>query len=387
MMELNTNDSRLSQFILKLRTFVTNVPANVGAWNENGTVYQIKGHLFETEYLPAYFNCSRPSFIRQLHLYGFQKQANDGDCWSFSHVKFRRDSLHLMNEIKRKKQKRMKAEASSTSKDGVTLEYLSSELRCMQERVASLEKCVEQLNQRDCNLGTLVGSNTGVNFETVVNTVDKAEVGSMPMPLEYHEEFSGEIATVVFVSAESSIKTTIGIFGKFLEYFVTECQKPIPNIETILNIQLPIGHPFKALLAHCSSDAMRAVLARVLSYPDLVSLIGICEPSLLIEILPSRRDFFNAIMIRAMSVSGNIISQATGGIFSHYLSLLMRASISKRTNTRPVDVSKSPMLSGVLLLVHRDAMDPIICARNELQDYNNLTTRYHDQIDKEWICL
>ena len=196
----------------------------------------------------------------------------------------------------------------------------------------NIRKCVEQLNQRDYTLGNLVSSGTSQNCETLV----KAQVEPMQMP---HEEFIGEIETVELVSAGNSIKTTISLLGRFLEHFVTECQKPSLNIQSIQNFQLPMGHPFKALLAHCSSDAMRSVLVRVLSHHDLVSLIGTREPSLLIEVFPSRRDFFNAIMIRAISVSEKTISHGTGGLFFHYLFLLMRASISKQATYRPADVS------------------------------------------------
>jgi len=379
-MEFSAKHSKLSQFLLKLQTFVRNVPVNVGTWNEDGTVFLIKEHRFESEYLPAYFNCSRPSFIRQLHLYGFQKQATVGDCWSFSHVKFRRDSLHLMNEIQRKKQKRMKNEVVSMSKGRISIENLRSELIFVQQRAATLEKRIEELNQRDCNAEISVESGTSQSCERLI----KAEFDRFSMLSEYHEVFSREIATVELTSAGNSTKTTIKIFGKFLEHFVAECQKSTLGIQ---NIQLPIGHPFEALLAHCDSGTMQAALVRALSYSELVSLNETCEPSLLIELIPSHQDFFNAIMIQTMNISGNIISQATGGIFSHFLLLLMRASITRQTNGRPVEYSKSPMLSGISLVVHQDAMERISCARKELEDYNTMTRRYHHRVDQEWICL
>jgi len=379
-MESIANNSGLSQFLLKLQTFVRKVPTNVGAWNEDGTVYQIKGPRFENEYLPAYFNCSRPSFIRQLHLYGFQKQANVGECWSFSHVKFCRDSLHLMNEIQRKKQKRKKNEVVSMSSDSDLVDILNSELRVMKQRMAALEKCVKDLSQRDSKSGIVVASETRQEFETVAN----AEDSYVSVPPDSCEEFVGEIATVKLVSAGNSIQTTISIFGKFLVHFIAECQKPSSSIQ---NIQLPMGHPFEGLLAHCASETIQLALIRALSYSDLVSLNETCEASLWIGVLPSRLDFFNAIIIQATSASGSIISQTTGGMFSHFLSLLMHASISKRVNDRPVDCRKSPLLSQILFLVHRDAMEPISYARNELEDYNTRTKKYHDTIGEKWICL
>ncbi|KAI7899545.1 HSF-type DNA-binding-domain-containing protein, partial [Cokeromyces recurvatus] len=80
------------------------------AWNYIGASFIVCNVLeFSKDVLPKHFKHSNfSSFVRQLNMYGFHKINKsprilaENQIWEFSHSKFIRDRIDLLDEIKRK---------------------------------------------------------------------------------------------------------------------------------------------------------------------------------------------------------------------------------------------------------------------------------------------
>lgn len=92
-------------FLSKLYHIVNELaPREVCDWSEDGTSFIVadSGRL-STEVLAPTFKSSKfPSFVRQLHFYGFRKTDKDRSIWEFKHENFLRGRPELLVKIKRK---------------------------------------------------------------------------------------------------------------------------------------------------------------------------------------------------------------------------------------------------------------------------------------------
>ncbi|KAI8991716.1 HSF-type DNA-binding-domain-containing protein [Mycotypha africana] len=102
-------------------TFISKLFSMVGdgrnqhliSWNPSGSSFLVcNATRFAQEVLPEHFKHSNfSSFVRQLNMYGFhkinksprgQRGNNENEIWEFSHPKFQRGRLDLLEDIKRK---------------------------------------------------------------------------------------------------------------------------------------------------------------------------------------------------------------------------------------------------------------------------------------------
>jgi hypothetical protein len=73
------------------------------AWESNGLSFVIKDLREFRRVLPLYFKTNNyASFIRQLNMYGFRKDRGDKNCDHFSHPKFLKGNLVLIQDIRRR---------------------------------------------------------------------------------------------------------------------------------------------------------------------------------------------------------------------------------------------------------------------------------------------
>ncbi|QRV88749.1 HSF-type DNA-binding domain protein [Ceratobasidium sp. AG-Ba] len=109
----NTKPSN-NNFVTKLFQMINDSKsANFIAWNEHGTSFIVQSvGEFSRSILGSHFKHSNfSSFVRQLNMYGFhkvnktprsQRTSQDNQTWEFSHPKFLKGRVDLLDQIKRK---------------------------------------------------------------------------------------------------------------------------------------------------------------------------------------------------------------------------------------------------------------------------------------------
>ncbi|KAB5594468.1 HSF-type DNA-binding domain containing protein [Ceratobasidium theobromae] len=103
-----------NNFVTKLFQMINDTKsANFIAWNEHGTSFIVQSvGEFSRSILGSHFKHSNfSSFVRQLNMYGFhkvnktprsQRTSQDNQTWEFSHPKFLKGRVDLLDQIKRK---------------------------------------------------------------------------------------------------------------------------------------------------------------------------------------------------------------------------------------------------------------------------------------------
>ncbi|CAE6435566.1 unnamed protein product [Rhizoctonia solani] len=103
-----------NNFVTKLFQMINDPKsANFIAWNEHGTSFIVQSvGEFSRSILGSHFKHSNfSSFVRQLNMYGFhkvnktprsQRTSQDNQTWEFSHPKFLKGRVDLLDQIKRK---------------------------------------------------------------------------------------------------------------------------------------------------------------------------------------------------------------------------------------------------------------------------------------------
>lgn len=103
-----------NNFVTKLFQMINDTKsANFIAWNETGTSFIVQSvGEFSRSILGSHFKHSNfSSFVRQLNMYGFhkvnktprsQRTSQDNQTWEFSHPKFLKGRVDLLDQIKRK---------------------------------------------------------------------------------------------------------------------------------------------------------------------------------------------------------------------------------------------------------------------------------------------
>ena len=405
----------LPRFLIKLQDIVNNVPAETGGWSEDGTAYEVRGSRFETEYLPAYFNGSRSTFIRQLHFYGFQKLENKGECWAFSHPSFLRDSPHLLFEIKRKKKK--SEEISSNHNDETkrvkeSYNALRSEFRKMAERVAMLEHQIAELGgvlpvhaaSRKRQLKPIQSQSTtstssyDFRYEVDVQDRKKSAVQAAPkwkLKKEYGPPSEATMPTTspivnvdLLFSVNQKLNVATDVFGEFLSRFVRESKMLVEDPQTKGRNYLPYGHPFKYLCDQ-SPTRLQKVLVGALSEKDSFLFLPPLDSSLLIIEESSYNHFYHSAIHATKDANGDSISEISGGAFLHFLSLLMDfASDTYVASPASLDEARSPLIHQLIPDMPHFTKDCLISARNALEEYNSETQVYHNTLNGTlWVTL
>ncbi|XP_050422059.1 heat shock factor protein isoform X2 [Adelges cooleyi] len=106
------NDQRISLFLRKLWTLVNSPDTDhVIKWSKEGDSFIINNQVEFCDVLPRYFKHNNfMSFVRQLHIYGFNKRISDidhtsnhGTSCEYAHPYFMKDHPSLLLSIKQKR--------------------------------------------------------------------------------------------------------------------------------------------------------------------------------------------------------------------------------------------------------------------------------------------
>mmetsp|Transcript_14702 Transcript_14702/g.17172 ORF Transcript_14702/g.17172 Transcript_14702/m.17172 type:complete len:337 (+) Transcript_14702:503-1513(+) len=142
----------LPPFLEKLARITKTVDSNIAGWSDDGKNFVIKNSEKFEHVLKQHFKGNAQTFVRQLHFYGFRKlDSQNSGGWSFAHVNFRKDSPHLLGEIRRK------------TRIDPTAENIAShvEVQALRTQVAHLQDVVEDLRTQ---------------LDSVITVLDEAEV-------------------------------------------------------------------------------------------------------------------------------------------------------------------------------------------------------------------
>jgi len=145
----------MQPFLKKLKLLIESCPEYVASFDENGTIFEILNvKLFEKE-IEKYYKGTLNTFIRQLHLYGFQKisstrnlrktelpPASDIFCWSFTHKYLNKHNLNDILICRRNYDKDSEKNLNENEKN------LNEKIKDLNFRLESLINYVDILNEK-----------------------------------------------------------------------------------------------------------------------------------------------------------------------------------------------------------------------------------------------
>uniref|UniRef100_A0A7S3PQI5 HSF-type DNA-binding domain-containing protein n=1 Tax=Aplanochytrium stocchinoi TaxID=215587 RepID=A0A7S3PQI5_9STRA len=145
----------LPPFLKKLQVVVNTIDSKTACWAEDGNSFVVKDSNGFEAYLRNYYKGCLLTFVRQLHFYSFRKVDIKGDRWSFWHKCFKRDSPHLIYEIKRKtRQDANDGVASQTEVQSLRTHVVKMEdaMKRMQEKMMEMENTILELKRSHTEL-------------------------------------------------------------------------------------------------------------------------------------------------------------------------------------------------------------------------------------------
>ena len=144
---------RTAPFLIKLFDICSRLPAAVGTWNEDGSVFQVKDPEQFFEFSKSYYSGSPKTFYRQLSYFRFVRAELLPQGFAFSHPQFRKGDAGGLASIRRVIPGSTNDEESSVGNASNSPKEL---VDASSDRVERLEKTVEELKGQIQELSNLV---------------------------------------------------------------------------------------------------------------------------------------------------------------------------------------------------------------------------------------